>query len=79
MAPPITRAVRFLTSFHSTLRTASPEAVAQRTIFSPDKFPQFLAVSCVLSAYAGYHTMEYIRNTHVSSYTVSRKMRRILV
>jgi hypothetical protein len=66
MAPPVTRAVRFLSTLHSSLRSTNGETILNRTIFAEQHFPKFLAVACVVSSVAGFQTMEYIRETHVS-------------
>jgi hypothetical protein len=67
MATPITRAVRFMSNIHSHLRSTNGETILNRTIFSEQHFPKFLAVACVVSTVGGFYTMDYIRETHVSS------------
>jgi hypothetical protein len=63
---PVTRAVRLLRNFHSSMRSTNGETILSRTIFSEQHFPKFLAVACVVSSVAGFQTMEYVRETHVS-------------
>lgn len=69
MTLPVVRAVRFLSTVHSSLRSIKGETILRRTIFSEKNFPQFLAVACVVSTVVGFQTMEYIRETHVSCQT----------
>ena len=69
----VTRAIRFLSTVHGStaaLRTGEKN-ILESTIFSPAHFPKFLAFTCVVSGFTGFHYMNHLqnssRNLHVST------------
>ena len=68
MSPTVTRAVRFLSTMHNTTAAVragekSMDEIVKATIFSPQHFPKFLALSCSISGLAGFHYMNVVRDS----------------
>jgi|UPI000581A6FF hypothetical protein len=64
---PVTRAVRFLSTLHSSLSSLQLRqrsgSLLQRTFYNPDHFPKFLGVSMLLSGIMGYRFMGSIQQS----------------
>lgn len=69
MVPPVTRAIRLMSTMHSTVTTARVESngLLRSTIFSAKHFPTFLGALSLSSGIAGFYTMDQMLHAEVSS------------
>lgn len=66
MSPPVTRAVRALSSLHGQTPAQKASQLASWTVFSKEHFPKFLGFVMVGGFATGFGFMESLRNQQVS-------------
>jgi len=65
MSPPVTRAVRMLSSMHGQTPAQRANRIASLTVFSKEHFPKFLGFVCLSGFFSGFYLMESLRNKQV--------------
>ena len=64
MAPPVTRAVRLLSSMHGSVSQIR-QSGGGFGLFTPEHFPKPLAGIAITSTFAGFYTMEILTRSSV--------------